>query len=108
MSLLPSRRYDNPRCIETLDPVADFEEIFWLTAYHEVPWEYVQATSIAFSATTECRRSAWRPRAADDPYVHDHRRTYPFGYSLADLGPRTFSPTPQPRRRSPEQTRSAS
>ena len=28
------------------------------------------------------------PRAADDPYRHDAHRTYPFGYSLADLGPR--------------------
>ena len=28
------------------------------------------------------------PRSADDPYRHDPRRTYPFGYSLADLGPR--------------------
>ena len=31
------------------------------------------------------------PRAADDPYRHDARRTYPFGYSLADLGPRDDS-----------------
>jgi hypothetical protein len=42
------RRHDNLRRIERLDPVADFEEIFWLTAYHEFPWEYVQGTSIAF------------------------------------------------------------
>ncbi|MGY2873741.1 hypothetical protein ACVW00_000931 [Marmoricola sp. URHA0025 HA25] len=28
------------------------------------------------------------PRAADNPYRHDASRTYPFGYSLADLGPR--------------------
>ena len=28
------------------------------------------------------------PRAVDRPYRHDPRRTYPFGYSLADLGPR--------------------
>ena len=31
------------------------------------------------------------PRAADRPYRHDARRTYPFGYSLADLGPRDHS-----------------
>jgi hypothetical protein len=31
------------------------------------------------------------PRAADDPYEHDAGRTYPFGYTLADLGPRTPS-----------------
>jgi uncharacterized protein (DUF2236 family) len=28
------------------------------------------------------------PRAPDNPYRHDAGRTYPFGYSLADLGPR--------------------
>ena len=28
------------------------------------------------------------PRPADRPYRHDPHRTYPFGYSLADLGPR--------------------
>jgi hypothetical protein len=27
------------------------------------------------------------PRPASRPYLHDPRRTYPFGYSLADLGP---------------------
>ena len=27
------------------------------------------------------------PRPASKPYVHDPRRTYPFGYSLSDLGP---------------------
>jgi hypothetical protein len=27
------------------------------------------------------------PRPVSRPYVHDARRTYPFGYSLADLGP---------------------
>jgi uncharacterized protein (DUF2236 family) len=32
------------------------------------------------------------PRAAGDPYRHDAGRTYPFGYSLADLGPREHSP----------------
>jgi hypothetical protein len=31
------------------------------------------------------------PRAADDPYWHDAGRTYPFGYNLADLGPRDDS-----------------
>ena len=31
------------------------------------------------------------PRSADNPYAHDAGRTYPFGYSLADLGPRTHS-----------------
>jgi hypothetical protein len=32
------------------------------------------------------------PRRADDPYRHDASRTYPFGYTLADLGPRDHSP----------------
>jgi len=27
------------------------------------------------------------PRPASRPYLHDSRRTYPFGYSLSDLGP---------------------
>jgi hypothetical protein len=31
------------------------------------------------------------PRSADEPYRHDARRTYPFGYSIADLGPREHS-----------------
>ena len=31
------------------------------------------------------------PRAAGNPYRHDASRTYPFGYSLADLGPREHS-----------------
>ena len=31
------------------------------------------------------------PRASDNPYRHDPGRTYPFGYSLADLGPREHS-----------------
>jgi len=31
------------------------------------------------------------PRAADNPYRHDAGRTYPFGYTLADLGPRDDS-----------------
>jgi hypothetical protein len=31
------------------------------------------------------------PRAADKPYRHDAGRTYPSGYSLADLGPRDHS-----------------
>jgi hypothetical protein len=31
------------------------------------------------------------PRAANAPYRHDARRTYPFGYTLADLGPRDVS-----------------
>ena len=31
------------------------------------------------------------PRRSDDPYRHDASRTYPFGYSLADLGPREHS-----------------
>lgn len=31
------------------------------------------------------------PRAADNPYRHDASRTYPFGYSLADLGPHDHS-----------------
>src|SRR5512139_797618 len=32
-------------------------------------------------------RLAIPPRPESKPYVHDPRRTYPFGYSLADLGP---------------------
>lgn len=32
-------------------------------------------------------RTVVPPRPAARPYVHDPRRTYPFGYSLADLGP---------------------
>jgi hypothetical protein len=40
------------------------------------------------------------PRASDDPYRHDARRTYPFGYSLADLGPRDHSD--QRHRHAPE------
>lgn len=31
------------------------------------------------------------PRAVNAPYRHDARRTYPFGYTLADLGPRDVS-----------------
>lgn len=31
------------------------------------------------------------PRNPDNPYTHDAGRTYPFGYSLADLGPRDHS-----------------
>ncbi|HET6166816.1 MAG TPA: oxygenase MpaB family protein [Marmoricola sp.] len=31
------------------------------------------------------------PRRADNPYRHDASRTYPLGYSLADLGPRDHS-----------------
>jgi hypothetical protein len=31
------------------------------------------------------------PRAADNPYRHDAGRTYPLGYTLADLGPRDRS-----------------
>lgn len=31
------------------------------------------------------------PRRADNPYRHDASRTYPFGYTLADLGPRDHS-----------------
>ncbi|MGH3331166.1 MAG: oxygenase MpaB family protein [Nocardioidaceae bacterium] len=32
-------------------------------------------------------RHAVRPRPASRPYLHDASRTYPFGYSLSDLGP---------------------
>lgn len=32
------------------------------------------------------------PRGPDRPYTHDASRTYPFGYSLADLGPTDHSP----------------
>lgn len=31
------------------------------------------------------------PRRTEDPYRHDAGRTYPFGYTIADLGPRTPS-----------------
>ena len=31
------------------------------------------------------------PRAVENPYRHDPSRTYPFGYSLADLGPHDHS-----------------
>jgi hypothetical protein len=31
------------------------------------------------------------PRRSDDPYRHDASRTYPLGYTLADLGPRDHS-----------------
>jgi hypothetical protein len=31
------------------------------------------------------------PRTPDNPYRHDAGRTYPFGYTLADLGPRDHS-----------------
>lgn len=31
------------------------------------------------------------PRKADNPYRHDAGRTYPFGYKISDLGPRTPS-----------------
>lgn len=31
------------------------------------------------------------PRAADNPYRHDASKTYPFGYKISDLGPRTPS-----------------
>lgn len=31
------------------------------------------------------------PRRDDDPYVHDASRTYPFGYTIADLGPAEHS-----------------
>jgi hypothetical protein len=31
------------------------------------------------------------PRRSDRPYRHDASRTYPFGYTLADLGPREHS-----------------
>ncbi len=31
------------------------------------------------------------PRRADDPYLHDAGRTYPFGYRISDLGPRDHS-----------------
>ena len=128
MGSLRSRRYDNLRRIERLDPVADFEEIFWLTAYHELPWEYVQGTSIAFlrdygvpSISDLLDRTAQFEHHGQKRYDDtvligheavrngvDHRRTYPFGYSLADLGPRTFGPPPATDpHRSSEQTRSA-
>lgn len=31
------------------------------------------------------------PRRADNPYLHDASRTYPFGYRISDLGPRDHS-----------------
>lgn len=36
------------------------------------------------------------PRPDDRPYEHDARRTYPYGYSLADLGPDWLRECPAP------------
>jgi hypothetical protein len=41
-------RYDNLRRIESLDPVADRDEIVWITSRLEFPWDYNQGTGIAF------------------------------------------------------------
>jgi len=43
-----SGRYANLRRIESLDPAADYDEIFSLVTQYEFPWEYVQGTSLAF------------------------------------------------------------
>lgn len=41
-------RFDNLRRIERLDPVADRDEIVWITSRLEFPWDYNQGTGIAF------------------------------------------------------------
>jgi hypothetical protein len=41
-------RYDNLRRIESLDPVADRDEIVRITSRLEFPWDYNQGTGIAF------------------------------------------------------------
>ena len=41
-------RWDNLRRIEALDPVADRDEIVWITSRLELPWDYNQGTGIAF------------------------------------------------------------
>jgi hypothetical protein len=46
-------------------------------------------------------RLAVPPRPTSKPYVHDPKRTYPFGYSLSGLGPdwlRDAAPHPRPTR----------
>ena len=43
-----TRRLDNLRRIESLDPADDHQEIFRLTTRYEFPWDYQQGTSIAF------------------------------------------------------------
>ncbi len=50
----------------------------------------VRALDIALRARGRLMRLA-PPRPADRPYRHDAGRTYPFGYSLPDLGPRDHS-----------------
>jgi hypothetical protein len=41
----------------------------------------------ALRVRAQVLRLAVPPRPESKPYVHDPRRTYPFGYSLSDLGP---------------------
>lgn len=41
-------RWDNLRRIESLDPVADRDEIFLISSRLEFPWDYNQGTGIAF------------------------------------------------------------
>ena len=42
------RRWDHLRRIRSLDPVADNDEIVWLTMRQEFPWDYVQGAGLAF------------------------------------------------------------
>jgi len=42
------RRWEHLRRIRALDPVADNDEIVWLTMRQEFPWDYVQGAGIAF------------------------------------------------------------
>ena len=48
MRLAHPRRYEILDHIRTLDPVADRDEIVWLTGRHEFPWDYSQGTGVAF------------------------------------------------------------
>jgi hypothetical protein len=48
MRLSRAGRWDNLRRIESLDPVADRDEIVWITSRLEFPWDYNQGTGIAF------------------------------------------------------------
>ena len=48
MRLAHPRRYEILDHLRTLDPVADRDEIVWLTGRHEFPWDYSQGTGVAF------------------------------------------------------------
>ena len=54
------------------------------------PTWLVRALDVALRVRGRLLRLA-PPRPADRPYRHDASRTYPFGYSLPDLGPRDHS-----------------